>query len=65
MALIPRSNDTQELSIETMNIADGLKQLLVNHGFTRHQVLIYTVGELSEILEVDEYVAKQIRNAAK
>lgn len=46
-------------------IADGLKEALVNSGFTRNQILTYGTDELASILEIDQYVANIIRDAAK
>jgi hypothetical protein len=46
-------------------IADGLKEALLNCGFTRNQILAYTAEELASILEIDQYVANLIREAAK
>jgi hypothetical protein len=51
--------------IMDMSIADGLKEALVNSGFTRKQILSYTSEELALILAIDQYVANLIRNAAK
>jgi hypothetical protein len=48
-----------------MSIPDGLKEALLNSGFTRSQVLTFTTSELASILEIDQYVANLIRNAAK
>lgn len=53
-------NDIMELPI-----ADGLKEALLNCGFTRNQILAYTTDELASILEIDQYVANLIREAAK
>ena len=47
-----------------MPISDGLKEALVNCGFTRQQILTYTTGELASILEIDQYVASLILEAA-
>jgi hypothetical protein len=55
-----RVNDLEDLSI-----AYGLKEALLSCGFTRHQILTYTTAELASILEIDEYVASIIRNAAQ
>ena len=55
-----RAND-----IIDMPISDGLKEALVNCGFTRQQILTYTTGELASILEIDQYVASLILDAAK
>jgi hypothetical protein len=51
--------------IMDMSIADGLKEALVNSGFTRKQILGYTTEELASILAIDQYVANLIRDAAK
>jgi hypothetical protein len=51
--------------IMDMSIADGLKEALVNSGFTRKQILSYTTEELASILAIDQYVANLIRDAAK
>lgn len=47
-----------------MEIADGLKELLISHGFTRSKILSYTTEELASIFEIDQYVANIILNAA-
>ena len=47
-----RAND-----IIDMPISDGLKEALVNCGFTRQQILTYTTDELASILEIDQSVA--------
>ena len=47
-------------------LSDGLKDALVKCGFIdRQQILSYTTGELASILEIDQYVAKLILEAAK
>jgi hypothetical protein len=51
--------------IMELPIADGLKEALLNCGFTRNQILAYTAEELASILEIDQYVANLIREAAK
>jgi hypothetical protein len=48
-----------------MPIADGLKEALINSGFTRKQILSYTTEEIASILAIDQYVANLVRNAAK
>lgn len=54
------SNDIMDIPI-----SDGLKEALVNRGFTREQILTYTTGDLASILEIDQYVASLILEAAK
>jgi hypothetical protein len=48
-----------------MPIADGLKEALLSSGFTRNQLLAFSSAELASILEIDQYVANLIRNAAR
>jgi hypothetical protein len=48
-----------------MGIADGLKELLVEYGFTRHRILKIQPENLAAILGIEEYVARIIHNAAK
>ncbi len=55
-----KANDETE-----MDLADGIKELLTKHGLIRTKVLDYSAGELSSLLNVDEYVAILILNAAK
>ena len=52
-------------NIADMSVSDGLKDALVKCGFDRQQILSYTTGELASILEIDQYVAKLILEAAK
>jgi hypothetical protein len=51
--------------IADMKIADGLKDALVNSGITRNQILAYGTDELASILEIEQYVANLILEAAK
>jgi hypothetical protein len=60
-----RYGEAAQEDILNMPIADGLKEVLVNCGFTRHQILTYTTEELATILDIDKYVASIILNAAK
>ena len=48
-----------------MALADGIKDILTKHGLTRTKILNYSASELSSLLNVDEYVAILILNAAK
>jgi hypothetical protein len=65
MSLVSRRYEIGGEGIEEMSIADGLKEALVNSGFTRNQILTYGTDELASILEIDQYVANIIRDAAK
>jgi hypothetical protein len=51
--------------IMDMPIADGLKDLLMNYDLTRNDILTYSIGDLADLLNIDEYVAKLIIDAAK
>ena len=53
-------SDVLELEID-----DGLKQLLIDYGFTRRRILKLQPGDLASILGIDDYIAKIICNAAK
>ena len=60
MSLIHEPNDIKELVI-----ADGLKELLIEYGFTVERLRRLSTSDLACILRIDGYVAKIIRNAAK
>ena len=49
--------------VKELEIADGLKQLLIDYGFTRRRILKLQSGDLASIL--DDYIAKIICTAAK
>lgn len=51
--------------INQLDIAYGLKQLLINSTFTLKSLLNTPVSELAKILGIDEYVASIINNAAR
>jgi|RhiMetdeSRZDD1v2_1073273.scaffolds.fasta_scaffold43812_5 hypothetical protein len=65
MSLISGQYEDMADDITDLPIADGLKEALLNSGFTRNQILTFTSTELASILEIDQYVANLIRNAAK
>jgi len=46
-------------------VADGIKEMLVMHGFTRYKILNTMVSNLAETLHIDYYVALIIYNSAK
>jgi hypothetical protein len=60
MSLIHEPNDIKELVI-----ADGLKELLIEYGFTVERLRRLSTSDLACILRIDGYVAKIILNAAK
>ena len=51
--------------INQLDIADGLKELLINNGFTLRLLLKTSTSELAKILGIDEYIAKLLRDAPK
>ena len=51
--------------INQLDIADGLKELLISNGFTLRLLLKASAPELAKILGIDEYIAKLVRAAAK
>lgn len=51
--------------IKDMSIADGLKAILIEYGFTSERLIRLSPSDLASILGIDEYVAKIIHNAAK
>ena len=48
-----------------LEIADGLKELLMDYGFTCRRILKIQSSDLASILGIEDYVAKIICNAAK
>jgi len=48
-----------------LELADGLKELLMDYGFTRRRILKIQSDDLASILGIEDYVAKIICNAAK
>ena len=51
--------------VKELEIADGLKELLIEHGFTRRRIMKLQSADLASILGIDDYVAKIICKAAK
>lgn len=56
-------NNNDEV-INHLDIADGLKNMLVSHGFKLESLLSMRPGDLAETLGIDEYVAKIITDSA-
>jgi hypothetical protein len=66
MTFVSSRYEVRRNDIADMSISDGLKEALVKCGFIdRKQLLSYTTGELASILEIDQYVARLILEAAK
>ena len=49
--------------INRMEIADGLKELLISSGFTVKSLLDTSASDFAKILGIDEYVAKLLADA--
>ena len=56
---------TRDSNILELEIADGLKGLLIDYGFTQQRILKVQLTQLASILGIEDYVAKIICNAAK
>lgn len=52
-------------SISALDLAIGLKELLLNNGYTLDALLKTTPAELALILGIDMYVARIIYTAAR
>jgi hypothetical protein len=57
-------SDYNDNIINHLDIAEGLKDILVIHGFNLESLLIIRPHDLAEMLGIDEYVAKIIIDAA-
>ena len=51
--------------IMDLEIADGLKDLLIDYLFTYEKILRIQSSQLASILGVEDYIGKIIYNAAK
>jgi|SRR5919109_1578718 hypothetical protein len=51
--------------INSLDIADGLKELLIKYGFTLEELSSMSFSKLAEFLGIDLYVAKIICTAAR
>jgi hypothetical protein len=54
-----------DVIINSLDIADGLKDLLIKYRFTLERLLTISHSKLSEILSIDKYIAKVICYAAR
>ena len=57
-------NNERKDDIMSLDIAEGLKDLLIVHGFTIELLLSISATELSNTLGIDEYVAQIICQSA-
>jgi hypothetical protein len=66
MTFVSSRYEVSANDITDLSVSDGLKEALIKCGFIdREQILSYTTGELASILEIDQYVARLILEAAK
>jgi len=49
--------------INQLDIADGLKELLIISSFTTKSLLNASASDLAEVLGIDQYIAKIINDA--
>ena len=56
-------NYFDEVAINSLDIADGLKELLIEHGFTLEELSHIPSSELAELLGIDKYIAQIIECA--
>jgi hypothetical protein len=54
-----------DIAINSLDIADGLKELLIKYGFTLEALSNMPSSELAESLDIDQYIAKIICSAAR
>jgi hypothetical protein len=54
-----------DIAINSLDIADGLKELLIKYGFTLEGLSNMPSSELAESLGIDQYIAKIICSAAR
>jgi hypothetical protein len=56
-------NYSDKFSIDSLDIADGLKELLIKHEFTLEKLSDMPSSELAELLGIDKYIAHIINSA--
>ena len=49
--------------INRLEIANGLKEVLINKGFTLKSLLYTSTSDFAKLLGIDEYVAKLLTDA--
>src|ERR671924_572267 len=54
-----------DIIINSLDIADGLKELLIKYRYTLEELLNISSSELAEFLGIDLYVARIICTAAR
>ena len=65
MGFMTYQSSVKYSDILELEIADGLKELLMDYGFTRRRILKIQSSDLASMLGIDDYIAKIIYNAAK
>ena len=66
MTFVSSRYEVSANDIADLYVSDGLKEALIKCGFIdREQILSYTTGELASILQIDQYVARLILEAAR
>jgi hypothetical protein len=55
----------ENVAINSLSIADGLKELLIKYAFTLEELSTMSTSELAEFFGIDLYVAEIICNAAR
>jgi hypothetical protein len=56
-------NYSDKVAINSLDIADGLKELLMKHGITLEELSYIPSSELAELLDIDKYIAQIIESA--
>ena len=57
-------NYSDNIAINSLEIADGLKELLTKYDFTLNELLSIPSTELAEFLGIDRYIAQIIGSSA-
>ena len=58
-------DDNNSNTINELDIADGLKHILISHGVTAEALLNTSPMMVATMLGIDQYVANIIQKAAK
>ena len=55
----------ENIGINSLDIADGLKELLIEYAFTLEELITISTSDLAEFLGIDLYVAEIICDTAR
>src|SRR5919108_6631480 len=58
-------NYSDKVAINSLDIADGLKELLIKYRYTLEELSNISSSELAELLGIDKYIARIICTAAR